>query len=250
MRIALCQIPTETDNIPKNLNNIIKCLGNKAEVYVFPEMFLTGYFSKKDDPEGVRDAVEKLRVLAAENDICIVVGGPEYTPEGKYNAAYVITDTVRTYRKIHLPSFGPFTEKGRFIPGKEPMTFEFKDMKFGLCICYDAFFPEQIKASAVEGSEVNIVISASPVTSREAFECILPARALENNGYVVFVNNIGTYDGMEFFAGSRAIEPDLNQILLSETEGVAIMYFDPREIEDARKTRPCVADTVGKYDWN
>lgn len=249
MRVALCQISNETDNIPKNLNSIIKCLGNKADVYVFPEMYLTGYFSKKDDPEGVKDAVEKLRVLAEQNDICIVVGGPEYTPEGKYNTAYVITDTVRTYRKIHLPEFGSFTEKGRFVAGKEPMTFEFKDMKFGLCICYDIFFPEQLRCSAVEGSVINIVISASPVTSREAFECVLPARALENNSYIVFVNNIGTQDGMEYFAGSRAIEPDLNQILTSETEGVAIMYYDPREIEDARKVRPCVADIVGKIVW-
>ncbi len=250
MRIALCQIATSTDSVDENVSKIMKCLNCNAEVYVFPEMFLTGYFSKKDDPEGMRNALDRLLAITKDEGICIVVGGPEYTEEGTFNSAYVISDTVRTYRKIHLPSFPPFAEKERFKSGRSPFTFDFKGVRFGLCTCYDVFFPEQLKSCTMDGSTVNIVISASPITSRQAFERILPARALENTSYLVFVNNIGTYDGMEFFAGSRVINPDGSQAIISEVEGVTVFFHDGEVVNRARKARPVIDDTVSDFTWN
>ena len=249
MRIALCQIGTSTDLIDDNVAGIERCLETEADMYVFPEMFLTGYFSKEKDDGALRSALDRLLAIASERRICIVAGGPEYTANGTYDSAYVISDSVRTYRKIHLPNFPPFTEKERFIPGSAPFTFDFNGIRFGLCICYDVFFPELLKSCTVDGSTVNIVISASPVSSRPAFERVLPARALENTSYLVFVNNIGTYDGMEFFAGSRVLNPDGSTLKTSEEEGVIVFDYDPEAVEDARRKRPVIADTVSEIKW-
>ena len=250
MRIALCQVRTSTDGLKENISTVRKCLETEADVYVFPEMFLTGYFCKDDHSKELKDTLEELRSIASERGICIVAGGPEYRADGTYNAGYVITDEVKTYRKIHLPSFPPFAEKGRFIPGSVPFVFGFKGVKFGLCICYDLFFPEQLKSCAIDGSTVNLVISASPVTSREAFERVLPARALENTSYLVFVNNIGTYNGMEFFAGSRAIGPDGALQYATEDEGVTVFDYDPEYVDRVRRNRPVIADTVSGITWD
>ena len=249
MRIALCQIGCVTDDIDANVSTILKGLNADAEVYVFPEMFLTGYFSKKDDPEGLKEGLDRLLAITKDEHLCIVVGGPEYTSDGVYDAAYVISDSIRTYRKIHLPNFPPFDEKERFVPGSSPMVFEFKGVKFGVCICYDIFFPELLKSCSMDGSTVNIVISASPVTSKVAFERVFDARALENTAYLVFVNNKGTYDGMEFFGGSRVMNPDGSQAIVSDVEGTTVFYYDPDAVAKARKNRPVIADTVSKIEW-
>lgn len=250
MRIALCQVRTSTGHISDNLARIEDCLRTEADIYVFPEMYLTGYFSREKDMDILRSALDRLVSITSEHGICIVTGGPEFRADGTYNAGYVISDTVRTYRKIHLPNFPPFTEKERFIPGSVPFTFDFKGIRFGLCICYDIFFPEQLKSCTVDGSTVNIVISASPVTSMQAFERVLPARALENTSYLVFVNNIGTYEGMEFFAGSRVIAPDGSTLMASDVEGVSVFEYSQDAVDDARRKRPVIADTVSGITWD
>ena len=250
MRIALCQVRTSTGRVDENLARIGECLKTDADMYVFPEMFLTGYFSDGDHDEEMHRALDRLKDIASERGICIVAGGPEHRADGTYDAGYVISDSVRTYRKVHLPNFPPFTEKERFIPGSTPFTFDFKGVRFGLCVCYDIFFPEQLKSCTMEGSTVNIVISASPVTSRPAFERVLPARALENTSYLVFVNNIGTYEGMEFFAGSRVLSPDGSTLVTVEGESVSTFDYDPEAVEDARRKRPVIADTVSGITWD
>lgn len=249
MRMALCQIRTVTDDVEANMASILRCMDTPADVYIFPEMFLTGYFTRIHQKEAVEKAVERLRAIASEKGVCIVTGGPEYDGSSTYNCAYVITDEVRTYRKIHLPNFQPFDEKERFTPGTEPMTFRFGDFVFGLSICYDMFFPDLIKSCTMSGADVNICISASPVTSRKAFEHVLPARPVENTTYLVFVNNTGTYDGMTFFGGSRTLAPAGDTIVQSEEEGVILAEIDHSVLESARRNRPVIDDTVSEITW-
>lgn len=243
MRIAVCQIRA-SDDPGKNAISVKGCLSEKADMYVFPEMFLTGYTFPGNDKTNLTSILEELRTIAAERDVCIVVGGPEVSDDGMYNSAYVITDRIQTYRKVHLPSFPPFSEKERFVPGKDTFTFDFKGIRFGLCICYDIFFPEQLKACTMDGSTVNIVISASPVTSRTAFERVFTARALENTSYLVFCNNIGGIGGTEFFGGSRALSPDGSLLKESYEEGTVVFDYDPDAVETARRNRPVIGDTV------
>lgn len=249
MRIALCQLPVVTGGVKENTESVLRCIDGSADMYIFPELYLSGYMCQTPDMKAVGDAIEELRDVASEEGVCIIVGAPETEDGRTYNCAYVITDTVRRYRKIHLPDFGVFSERSRFVPGSEPFMFDFMGKRFGVCICYDVFFPELMKTYALDGADVNICISASPVTSRTAFERTVPARAVENTTYIVFVNNIGTYDGMEFFGGSRVLGPTGELMLMSEGPEVLTFEPDDGELEMARLGRPTIKDTAAEIRW-
>ena len=220
---------------------------NDAELYIFPELFLTGYlFEKERVIDNIGEAFDTLRDISSEKGIPIVFGAPEFQESRTYNCAYAIrSGNVIAYRKIHLPNFPPFDEKERFIPGSEPIVFEHKGFICGLSICYDIFFPELMKHHALKmNADVNICISASPVTSRVAFERVLPARAVENTTYVAFVNNIGPMGGMEFFGGSRLLAPNGDGILTLDEPGTGVITMDKNTLEKAREMRPVLKDSV------
>ena len=249
MRIALCQIPTVTGDVDANLRSVIDCIDGSADMYIFPEMYLTGYMCQTPNMNAVGDALGSLLDIASNEGICIVVGGPSTENGRMYNCAYVITDSIQKYRKIHLPDFGVFSERSRFSPGSEPFVFDFMGKRFGMTVCYDIFFPELMKHNALKGADVNICISASPTSSRTAFERVVAARAVEDTTYIAFVNNIGTYDGMTFFGGSRAIGPTGEVICMSEEPGIIGFEVDDAELERARLGRPTLKDTVADVRW-
>lgn len=248
MRIALCQRRSAPNDVIGNLRTMLDDMGRiEADVYVFPEMFLTGYLYDRDAVEdGMRTAFDTLSSTSKEKGVAIVFGCPEFCDEGTYNCAYAITpDGSTVYRKIHLPNFPPFDEGTRFIPGDAHVVFGFGGYVFGLSICYDIFFPELTKACVVKGgAEVNICISASPMTSRNAFERVLTARALENTSYLMFVNNIGDMGPISFFGGSRAIAPNGDVLSVMEDADVAVITLDKDALATARVMRPVIRDTV------
>lgn len=248
MRLALCQRTPESNSVVRNLETVLSDVeGIEADVYVYPEMFLTGYFY---DPIAVHDDLmtskERLREISAEKDVAIVIGAPDVTDDGTYNCAYAfVSGNVTAYRKIHLPNFPPFDEKERFSHGSEPTTFQHKGYVFGLSICYDVFFPELMKHCTIHaGADVNLCISASPVTSRTAFERVLPARAVENTTYVAYVNNIGRMGDLEFFGGSRLLAPNGDTLTTVDGSGIVTFEIDKSTIKNARKMRPVIEDSL------
>lgn len=250
MRIALCQYESITDDIASNLQTVFEALESDADVIVFPEMFLTGYLSEDADRGSIDYAVQALCSATEETGRCVIVGGPEYDGDDRFNSAYIIRDSVESYRKIHLPDFPPFSEKSAFSPGSAPKMFEHGGLRFGVCICYDVFFPELMKTYSLNGADVIICISASPVTSKQAFERTLPARAVENTTYLLFVNNTCVAGDLEFFGESRALLPNGDVAAIIETEeGMAVVEIDESIIREARRKRPVIEDTVAKIVW-
>ncbi len=248
MRLALCQRTPIPNDVEGNLNLMIDDIAaNDADMYIFPELFLTGYFFDRDEVhDRIGHALDVLGSISKEKGITIVFGAPEFQGDRTYNCAYAIkSGNVIAYRKIHLPNFPPFDEKERFTPGLGPIVFESHGFRFGLSICYDIFFPELIKSCSKYGmADVNICISASPVTSRTAFERVLPARAVENTTYVAYVNNVGPMGGLEFFGGSRLLAPNGDCVATLDEPGKSVLELDRNSIENARKMRPVLEDTV------
>lgn len=248
MRLALCQRTALPNDVEGNLKRMLDDIAdNDAELYIFPELFLTGYlFEKERVIDNIGEAFDTLRDISSEKGITIVFGAPEFQESRTYNCAYAIrSGNVIAYRKIHLPNFPPFDEKERFSPGFGPIVFESHGYRFGLSICYDIFFPELVKSCSKYGmADVNICISASPITSRTAFERVLPARAVENTTYVAYVNNIGPMGGLEFFGGSRLLAPNGDCVTTMDSPGVSVLELDRKSIENARKMRPVLEDTV------
>ena len=243
MRVAVCQLRPVPGDVRGNADAAVRAIGDAdADLVVFPEMFLTGYACP--DADGASEALERICGAASASGAVAVVGAPMMDGGRLYNCAVACSDSMTVYRKIHLPSFGPFSEGDAFSPGSEPAVFRCSGMRVGLSVCYDIFFPELTKACSMAGADINVCISASPVSSRPFFERVLPARALECTSYLVFANNIGEQGGMEFFGGSRVLSPLGETIVQSEEEGIIVSDIDAEMLSEARLGRPVLNDTV------
>ena len=247
MKAVLCQLLSEPGSVKRNTDLIIDALNSEdADLFIFPEMFLTDYSFRDFDSvrDDVKRSLEEVLSITKEKGCYAVVGGPRYTDEGVMNSAYVISDRIRWYDKINLPNFGPFSERSTFKNGSEPFMFECKGFRFGVMVCYDIFFPELTKMYAMNGADAVICISASPTTSKVPFERVIPARAVESTVYMLFVNNIGMRGRMEFFGKSRCLTPTGDvSVILDHDPAIRSIELTKEDIEFARIQRPTIADT-------
>lgn len=256
MRIALVQTPCVLGDKIENLDRMRRMVQREeADLYVFPELFLTGYMVRDEVfrlAEGVDGgSVEAVRKLADEHGASILFGMPLWDPDIPgvlRNSAVLITPNgvLQRYDKVNLASFGPFEERLYFAPGRDPGVMEVDGVKIGAVICYDLFFPELAKDYALMGAEAVICLSASPITSRDFFERIIPARAVENTVYSIYVNQVGTQLNQVFFGGAEAVCPRGNRLAKNKyfEEDLSVIEASREELVRARIGRPTIRDTI------
>ena len=228
MRLLLGELAPVPGEPARNLAAIERAVRESgAELAIFPELFLSGYrigdrvhalALSPSDP-----ALATLRRIARESSCGLVVGAPMAStarPGEVENAALLVDPAGTSARQVkrYLPNFGPFEEGVAFTPTDTSRTVTFADHRLGLQICYDVFFPEVSRDLALDGAELLVVISASPVTSRRLFEKLLPARAVENGVPVVYVNRVGVEDGFVFGGGSGVWDPRGEPVALEVLE--------------------------------
>ncbi|KYK31165.1 MAG: hypothetical protein AYK23_00840 [Candidatus Proteinoplasmatales archaeon SG8-5] len=225
-----------------------------ADVLIFPEMFLTGYTLADrihELAESLDDkSVRRLDALAKESGRWMVVGIPEKDPVRTgliFNSAVVLSpeDEPEAYRKMVLANFGPFEEDLYYTRGDALPLFETPVGTMGITICFDIFFPEIAKAYALGGADIIVNISASPSVTREYFEKITVARAIENTAFVAFANLIGTERHMTFWGGDCLIGPRGNLKAGGKAfeEGIVNAEVDLSELAVARQFRPTIRET-------
>ncbi len=236
-------------NIEQNIERLKHVVEeHDADIYIFPELYLTGYMVRDDLPsKAIKRDSEILKEISNLNkESVIIFGFPERDGGFIYNSAAIIHQgEIEVARKMYLPNFGPFEERLYFREGKWPSTVRTKHGTIGVQICYDAFFPEVAKIQAMNGAEIIINISASPITSRSSFERVLPARAVENTVFFAYVNWAGLQRTMEFWGGSRIYSPRGEEIYRAPyfEEHIAKVSIDLEEIDIARRLRPTLRDT-------
>ena len=154
------------------------------------------------------------------------------------------------YDKIHLARFGVYSENG-YTAGRKPSMGSYHGIRFGLCICYDIYFPEVLHGCSLRHADVNICISAAATPSAPYFETILPARALENVTYLAFVNNVGPAGNLTMAGTSRAIDPLGREIVRCPAgdESIETFTFDTEELAKARSIRRHLQDFRSDVDW-
>jgi len=257
VRIGLCQIRPRTGDIEANLETIrdltARASQEEIDILLFPELALTGYMARDELFELAQpvsgEAVSELESIAREYKVYLVVGMPELDEHTfmLYNSAVVVgpEGLVGTYRKRHLPSYGVFDEARYFKPFRGPIeVFSLSIGRVGVAICYDLFFPETVRAMALKGAKLVLVLSAAPGMSREYFETLVKARAMENTMYVAYVNLVGHYEGLGFFGGSHMRGP-LGELVVSlglYEEGFAVGEVDYSYLRSAREARPIIGD--------
>lgn len=213
IHLTLAEVAPARGDVTKNLELLDRALeaSPPSDLVVFPELFVSGYrvgdrlhrlaLSPKSP------AFRHLLAASARSGAWLVVGTPWSLPERSgetQNVALLVgpDGSHRVQAKRYLPTFGPFEEGVHLSPGERSEVLPTPHGKLGLAICYEAFFPEVTRQLALGGSDLLVIISASPVTSQRMFEKLLPARAVENGVPVAFCNRTGVEDGMVFAGGS------------------------------------------------
>ena len=207
IKLALCQISSKRESKQENLKKIekltLKAKEQGADLAIFPEMSLTGYVLH-DQVYDLAETIpgpstEKVEALAKQAGMHIIFGMPELSKKTQatvFNTAVFIgpRGLIGKYRKMYLPTHSVFEEKRYFRPGYEVAAFQTDIGNIGLSICYDVFFPEVYRLTRLKGAQLMVCISASPAVRRGYFEILTSALALENTGFLAYVNLAGVED--------------------------------------------------------
>jgi N-carbamoylputrescine amidase len=211
-------------------NNLRKCLSwvrdaanQGAEVISLPELYSSHYFCQSEDVDNFALAEPlystsfiAFSALAKELGVVIIVPFFEKRMAGIYhNSAYIIdTDGSEAglYRKMHIPDDPHFYEKFYFTPGDIGFkAFPTKKGKIGTLICWDQWFPEAARLTALQGAEVLFYPTAigwHPLEKDEygvnqhgAWMNVMKGHAVANGVYVAAANRIGLEQYIEGTAG-------------------------------------------------
>ena len=218
MKIAAAQISCVLGDFNANLRKVrdFAVLAKKsgAELIVFPEMVDTGYSMpviQKHAKKWSEGAVPELQKVAKEVSIAIVAGISDRDGASIFNAQVFVNaegDVIAKYRKTHLVTAAPLDERVCLSPGNEFVICKAGKFKVGLSICYDLRFPEMARTLVIE-RRANVIVNSSawPVVRAEHLRILAPARAVENQSYLIIANRVGTDDGVTFCGSSLIVDP-------------------------------------------
>jgi 5-aminopentanamidase len=251
-RLALHAAAPRLGDVEANVAAVAKAVAaRKADLVVFPELFLTGY-NIGDDAQRLALTLEDER-LAPIRKACksakatVIVGAPRAERKGiTYNSALVVHPDGHTeaYDKRVLANYTTFQEGLFFRRGHTDPVVDTAAGRVGISICYDLFFPEFQRRQALAGADLLLNISASPITSQRFFEALFPARAIENASFVAYTNLVGPQDGIVFWGGAQAWNPrgQRMQALEPMKAGSVVVELDWDDLTPAREFRPTLRD--------
>ncbi len=225
-RVALAQIaPVLADrqrNVGLHLEQIKAARAQEADLIVFPELSLTGYFVRDMVPDVAiaPDAPEIRELLDAAGPMAVVLGFVEESPQHRfYNTALYAEGgrVVHLHRKVYLPTYGLFDEQRYFAAGERFLAFDTARFgRMGILICED--FWHLSAAAIMQAEEIDVLIcpANSPgrgvegprVRTAETYEHLSKAYAQLMGAVVIVVNRVGFEDGLCFWGGSSVTGPD------------------------------------------
>lgn len=225
MRIALFQMNIIWEKKKENYQSLeyrLKSLCEKIDLILLPEMSFTGFSMNTDlTKERNLETASYMTGYAVKYHTAIGFGWVKDCGEKSENH-YTVVDKegriISDYTKIHPFSFSG--EDKKFRGGRNIVFFELEGIKFSTFICYDLRFPEIFQIASKESSAV-VVPANWPRERREHWMCLLQARAIENQIYILAVNCVGKINGVNYTGDSCIIAPDGKIISkLSGKEGI------------------------------
>lgn len=270
IQISLSQNPD--DNVHKACDWIKRAASEGAEVICLPELYRTPYFCQKEDaalfdlaetvPGPSTEAISKI---AKDKNVVVVVPIFEKRAPGLYHNSAVIIDADGKinglYRKMHIPDDPAFYEKFYFTPGDLGFkAFDTKHGKIGTLICWDQWYPEGARITALKGASVLFYPTAigwHPHEKSEhgkaqfdSWQTIQRGHAIANGVYVAAVNRVGHEvqtegtAGLEFWGSSFIADPQGVILAQGSTdqEEVITAEIDLDRIEMMRRNWPFLRD--------
>jgi len=223
-----------------------------AHLVALPEMALSGFtMEPKEHAVGIDSPhVRALGKLAATHGVHILAGvAVRDTVEGRevfQNAALLFGpggELEASYRKQKL--FAYANEHGSYEPGDGSAIAMVHGVRISLFICYDLRFPELFRAVAPD-VDAMFVIANWPAGRRPHWDALLPARAIENQCYVVGVNRTGDAGGLSYDGGSAAYDPWGERLVPTTTTDGDPGYVSLRaeRVAEIRSRFPFIRDLV------
>ncbi len=214
-----------------------------GSIVVLPEMFSTGFTM---NPSGVAETMEGLSVTwMKEKSVDRLICGSLAIRErdnffNRFLAVYQ-GEIISQYDKNQLFSFG--NEDKLYIEGTKSVNFEFQGWKIAPFICYDLRFPELMRQQA--GADIMIFSANWPKKRISAWNTLLPARAVENQCYVVGVNRVGKdANDIEHNGCSQVLQYDGTYLLdpQKDNEVMATVQLEKEKLHKFRRLYPFLKD--------
>ena len=257
-------------NLKAVIKNIKKAANRNAKIICLPELFLTNYFCQTENHSNFKFA-EKIpgktsKVfcdLSKELNVVLMISMFEKKTRGFYhNTSIIINEKgkiLSKYRKMHIPDDPGYYEKFYFTPG----DLGFKSIKtkygnIGPLICWDQWFPEAARLTALKGAQIIFYPTAIGWHPKEkktlgkaqldSWVTMQKSHAIANGTYVVAVNRVGNEKKgnkkIEFWGNSMIIDPSGKIIgkLGNKKEGILIREIDYDKIDIAREHWPFLRD--------
>jgi N-carbamoylputrescine amidase len=253
-------------NLKKALERIDDAARRGATVVCLQELFRSQYFCQSEDiklfslAESIPGpSTEAIGKLAKQKKVVVVASLFERRAAGVYHNTAVVLDSngqiAGKYRKMHIPDDPLYYEKFYFTPGD--LGFQTHDTaraKVGVLVCWDQWFPEAARLTALGGAQILFYPTAIgwlPTEGEEmnqaqhqAWETIQRAHAIANGVFVVAVNRVGREGQLNFWGQSFVADP-FGRIIAkapSDKEETLIVECDLKRIEETRQNWPFLRD--------
>ena len=269
--------PDPDANLDKAADRVREAAREGAEVICLPELFRAQYFCQREDialfdvAEPIPGpSTERLSAIAGEEKVVVIASLFERRAPGLYhNTAAVLHQDgslAGLYRKMHIPDDPLYYEKLYFTPGDLGFkAFDTAVGKIGTLVCWDQWYPEGARITALQGANVLFYPTAigwHPSEKDEfgeaqydAWQTIQRSHAIANSVYVAAVNRVGHEHGdvrgnrvegagLEFWGGSFLADPFGRVIAKAphDKEEILVAEIDLRLLEDTRRNWPFLRD--------
>lgn len=255
--------PHPAENLKQTLAATERLAKDGAQIICTQELFRSQYFCQSEDHENFKLAEsipgpssDAFRKLAKKYGVVIVASLFEKRAAGLYHNTAVVIDADGTmlgiYRKMHIPDDPLFYEKFYFTPGDLGFkAWQTRYAKIGVLICWDQWYPEAARLTAMQGAEILFYPTAigwHPKEKKEyganqhgAWETIQRSHAVANGCYVAVANRIGLErpvggDGIEFW-GQSFVAGTSGQIIAKASVNKEENLLVPLDLDKVDVTR-------------
>jgi N-carbamoylputrescine amidase len=274
-RIGLVQMAMSPDpdaNLATALARIAEAADAGARLVCLPELFRTVYFAQREDPAWFDLAepipgptTDALAQAARRAGVVVIAPLFERRAPGLYHNSAAVIDAdgrvVGVYRKMHIPDDPAYYEKFYFTPGDLGFrAFDTAVGRIGTLICWDQWYPEGARLTALQGAAVLFYPTAigwhphekaaHGAAQLDAWRTVQRGHAIANGCYVAAANRVG-YEpapgggrGIEFWGSSFVADP-FGAVVAeapADREAVLIAEIDPARIEEVRRGWPFLRD--------
>lgn len=222
--------------------------GAGLDLAVCPELFMSGYDIGDALPRLAEPAdgafAQAVSGMARRHDTAIAYGFPERDGDALHNSAACFDASgalAALHRKTLLP---PGFESDYFTPGEAaPPVFAISGLRCALMICYEAEFPETVRAAAQAGAQLVLAPTALVEQWDIVAHAMMPSRAFENGVWLAYANHAGAENASRYLGASCILTPGGREAARAgAVETLIVADIDADAVRAARARLPYLRD--------